>query len=217
MGYTVTLVLSYSIIPALIAGLVRFRYLKSRYWPIIASFALGSLNEVVSTLVISQGHSNALNNNIFYLFEALLLPIQFGKWGLFNSRRTLPLLLALFVVGWVWESTQLDIVSSFLCWFRIGSAAAFIFMSIVYVLKLIGGCSNPLLKEPGFVFCFGFCLYYLCILLTEFFLYDAAAYSLAFRDLLFRTLSFCNVIANFIYLTALLWVPRKPIYTTTYC
>lgn len=215
MEYTLNLVLSYSIVPAFVAALYKYQKVKPVYFPILCCLGLAVLNEVVSSIVINAGYSNALNCNIYYLLEALLLTLQFKSWGFFSGRKRLYyLLLGLFITVWVIENHSVSLLSSFLPYFRMLTAFIVVSMSLVHLFHLIVYSRKPISREPDYLFCFGFCVYFLSVLVTEAFIADVAPYSSSFQDLLFRTSILCNVIANTVYLIAILWIPGKPSFTS---
>jgi hypothetical protein len=215
MEYTLNLVLSYSIVPAFVAALFKYQKVKPVYFPILCCLGLAVLNEVVSSIVINAGYSNALNCNIYYLLEALLLTLQFKSWGFFSGRkRVYYLLLCLLITVWLIENRSVNLLSSFLPYFRMLTGFIVISMSLMHLFHLMVYTRKPISREPDYLFCFGFCVYFLCVLLTEVFITDVAPYSSGFRDLLFRTSIICNVIANTVYLIAILWIPAKPSFTS---
>lgn len=211
MSYILMVTLSYSIIPAVLFGVYKFRTIDRIYFPILVCIIFGFINEVTSTILISKGYSNAVNNNIYYLAETLLLLLQFKKWQLFDEYPSLfSTSVILTILVWLIENRSWHYINLFLPHFRSIGSMLVVVMSILTINKLIINHTEPLLRCPIFLFCTGFCLYFSTCLVVEVFLYYGSQTSILLRDAVFKAGSIINAVTNLIYLIAILWMPQKP-------
>lgn len=213
MAYIWIIILSYSIVPAVIAGIVLYRKTDKRFKPIIYLMWLGLINEIISTVVIAKGWGNALNCNVYILAESLLLCWQFKRWGLFEKRRGLLIVMILFaVVIWLWEYFIYSNLYVFGSYFRIFNALLVIVMSSIMASRLIHSYNGHLYKHAIFIFCAGFIFYYAVTLLVEIFMLYGELGTVAFRHLVFSCSAFINCFVNLIYFIAILCIPRRAHY-----
>jgi len=94
-----------SIFIAAIIGWVRFNRIDPAFRPFIACLWLGAVNESISICLSLRGMNNFANNNVYVLFEAILLLWQIRRWGGFGDKyRYFPLLAGLLVIAWIAEN-----------------------------------------------------------------------------------------------------------------
>ncbi len=211
MSYEQMVILGYTIAPAAMAAAWRWRKVEARYYPILVLLQLGFVNEIVSSVVIANGHSNAVNNNIFLLAEALLLLVQFKRLGLFVRRSSWYhfggfLMIAL----WIWENRNWQGLQVIGPVFIVVSSAMIVVMSIFCVNLLVISYTGVLLRSATFLFCCGFCCYFSTMLLLELFLSYGAGLSMELQAAAFKASCIVNAICNFLFLIAVLWIPQKP-------
>ncbi|RYY19352.1 MAG: hypothetical protein EOO04_22205 [Chitinophagaceae bacterium] len=208
--HIITMITSYSIIPAFIAALFKYQAVKERYLPFLFLLGVGLLNEIISTLLISIGEQTLLNSRIYILLEMFLLLCQFAWWGLFKRRKAiLYLISSVLVIIWFIESRSTEPIHSFLPVFRIITAFVLIVLSLRYIFSLMVYKEAPLKQEASFLIAIGSCCYFLPVLITEIFISEMSALSDAFKGTLFRTIGLFNIITNLIYLRAVLWITPK--------
>jgi hypothetical protein len=213
MSYTLMVILSYSILPAAVAAIFRFKYVAKEYYPIMLCIGIGLGNEVISTVLISHSYSNAMNSNLYSLAEALLILVQFRRWGLFFQHHSGFYAIGLcFCVFWGIENRSLHYFNSFLPYFKSFLSVCIVIMAIIEINKLIISYPGTLFKAPGFLICTGFCLFFTTSMLLEIFLFYGLTNTCVFRDMLFKSACIVNVVTNFLYLIAILWMPPKPRY-----
>ena len=87
-------------------------------------------------------------------------------------------------------------------------------MSIHINNMLIVTYRKKLLKNPVFLICSGFIIYFTYkILIEAFWLYGLKA-GKGFRINVYLLLTWINLIVNLIYALAMLWIPKKPQHIT---
>ena len=212
MDYSIVMIMSYSILPAALAGIIKLRQVDADYHPILLLLLLGLANEILSSLLIYNGYSNAVNTNIFLLLEVLLILWQFKCWGLYDEYVYLIKYIGLaLVLCWFfvfWKNGNLFL---FLPLFRYVASALIVIMSMLMIIKLTITYNGKLLRCSMFLFCTSFCIYFSTAVLVEVFLQMKAEISGEFKDAVFKSGSIVNVICNLIYLIAVLWMPKKPL------
>ena len=119
MKYPVIIISSFSIIIAAIIGWIRFKKINPAYYPFLYCIWLAFLNEIISVIFASRGHSDAINSNIYMLAEALLITWQFKNWGLFLRPKYLFTgILILFTLLWITESFFIKGITSYYLLFQ---------------------------------------------------------------------------------------------------
>lgn len=211
MGYSIVMIMSFSILPAAFAGLINLRHVETDYHPILFLLLLGVVNEILSSVLIFNGYSNAVNTNIFLLLEVLLILWQFRNWGLYDEYLYLFRYIAIaLVLGWFMMFWKSGNIFRFLPLFRYVASGVIVIMSMLMIIKLTITYNGKLLRSSMFLFCTSFCIYFSTAVLVEVFLQMKAEISGEFKDAVFKSGSIVNVICNLIYFTAVLWMPKKP-------
>ncbi len=211
MQYSWITLMSYTIMPAAIAGIILYRKIIPSYYPIIYLLWIGLVNECISTVLISHRHSNSFNNNIYALLESLLLLWQFKNWGLLKRNGFVLLMLAILIL-WPWENLWLKQIFVFGHFFRMGYALMILVLSMLLLVKTGLKSMGHFRRDAKVVFCSGFVIYYSVNLLIEILLYYGMVDSKELSDLIFQAASFINAFVNLIYLMAVLWIPKKPLF-----
>src|SRR5216110_770679 len=105
MNFTLAVIFSFSIFVAAIIGLIRFKRISPVYYPFLYCVWLGTVNEILSYILIRMGYSTAINISIYVLVESLLFTWQFKNWGLFRRSKILfPILIASLILFWSAEN-----------------------------------------------------------------------------------------------------------------
>ena len=210
MSYELMVALSYSIVLPVIGILYQYKRVDTLYRPVMLCIVIGLVNEVISSLVAKSGHSNALNNNIYCLAEALLLLTQFKRCGLFDKTSWIyPALCIFFAGAWMIENHNWDKLNQFAAFFHGLEGATIVVLSIIQINILVAHYEGRLISSAGFIFCGAFCFYFCNVILLEIFLEFGKGASAGLRDDVFKAYAYANVITNIIYLTAILCIPRK--------
>ncbi len=211
MAYTIIMIMSYSILPAALAGILKFRQTDAAYYPILILLTLGLSNEMLSSFLIYNGYSNAVNTNIFLLLEVLLILWQFKRWGLYDEYLFLvKYIVTALMLCWFFVYRKPEHLFQFFPLFRYVASGLIVIMSMLMIIKLTFTYNSKLLRCSMFLICTSFCIYYSIAVLVEVFLQIDAEISGEFKDAVFRSGSVVNVVCNMIYLIAVLWMPLKP-------
>ncbi|MBC7934556.1 MAG: hypothetical protein H7Y86_04235 [Rhizobacter sp.] len=211
MSYETMVILSYSILPAAVAVVFKLRMIEQIYYPFVVCILTGFINELISTYLISNGYSNATNNNVYSIIEALLILYLFRQWGLFQLHTNIFYVISIVLIAtWTYEHRSIDKLGLFLPHFKLMASICIVAMSIITMNKMIIEHNFSLLKAPEFLCCTGFCLYFSTRILMEIFFYYGIDGNIGLQDAVFKSASIINAVTNFLYLNAILWMPRKP-------
>jgi hypothetical protein len=173
---------------------------------------LGLFNEIISSIVIFQyGYSNAVNTNVYCLFESVLITFFFKKIGLFQRQeKWFIVIVTLYVMVWLVESF---LNLSFLrinSYFNILYSFVIVLMSISMINRLILEEKKSLLYNSIFLICVGFIIFFTYAVLVEIFWLYGFMLKSEFNVNIYRILTLINLFVNtVIYSLAILWIPRK--------
>jgi len=201
---------TFSIAFAVIIGWIRFQRTAPVFLPLLCILTLGLCNEILSHLLMYNGHPNALNSNIYLLLESVFIAWQFKKWGLF---RRAPwgfyVLSCLYILTWAVEGSFFSLTMRFSSYFIAAYSFFTVLLSISFINLLMGEEQGSFLKSPSFIICIGFIIYYTYAVLIEIFYLYGLKSGGEFGTNIYHIHTYINLLSNLIYATAFLWIPRK--------
>jgi hypothetical protein len=210
-------IFNFSIFIAAFIGCVRFRRIHPDYYPFLFLIWTGSINEVISTILIFSGYYNIVNFNIYNLIESLLATWLFYRWRLFDGNQKLyHSLLLTFSASWLLDIIFISGFSHFNSYFRIFYSFALILMSINMINRMLFKERINFLRNPVFIICSGFIIFYTLTVTTEAFYVYGLKLSLAFQANITYILMSANLFCNLIYALAILWMPRRQAFSLQY-
>jgi len=214
VSFYLYVIFSFTILIAGVIGLVRFRSIYKAYRPLLYFFWLAGVNEVLNYFLLINGRTTQINNNIYVLLEALLITWYFNKIKLFKSWPPLfYCLLTAFGVAWTLENLIFGAIDSVSLYFRVFYSFGIVLMSIHCINKIITTNRGLLLKNASFLTCVGFILYFTYKVLVEAFGIYGVSSSTHFQIVVYTILIYINVIVNFIYALAAIWMPKRQAFT----
>jgi len=214
MNFFLTAALSACIIIPAIIGLARFGKINKAYYPFIYCVWTGTINETLSIIIVSQHYSNSINGNIYLLLESFLLAWQFKRWNLFGSRNTWFIItLCSLLIVWCIENFIISEITLFNSYFRIFYCSLITFMSISVINRLIVTERKRLIKNPTFILCATFVMYYTLNVLSEIFWVYGNTQNKNFRLSIYDISVVTNFITIILYSLAILWMPIKQRFT----
>lgn len=213
MNYTLGTILTFTIVVPAIIGLVRFSKIHQAYYPFIFCIWLGLINETIGTIVISLGYYNIINFNIYLLIESILITWQFKNWNLFQKRKIVfPAIISGLIIFWT-INTAITNMKDFNSYFMIGYSFLISIMSISVFNRLIITERKSLIKNPVFIICVAYVIFYTSNVLSESFW----LYSFKNIDSFALGMNSMSMITNFftiiLYTFAILWMPKKQKFT----
>jgi len=196
-------------VPAVIA-LLRFRRIGMNYYPFIILLWIGACNEIITHYVATR--NNAINSNIYTLLEGLLILTFFSRLKLFdNNPLFYRLLLVLMVVWWIIEAVLVNPAKVFLSHYIIGHSLVIALLSVQMISRLVGQHIKNLWKQPVFLICFCFVIYFTYAILVEIF-WKYNLFSSSFKANVQLIMSIINIITNLVFALAILWIPKRQEY-----
>jgi hypothetical protein len=191
-----------------ITGWIRFRKVDPAFHPFIYLVSAGFLHEVWSIALLCNGYSNVLLFNCYLLAEALLLCWQFHRWDIIARKGAFVFLQVILTSWWAveWLFTP---PQSFSSYFIIFYSVAAVLLSITCINRLLFREAGPLLRNPIFLLCACFILYFGFSALTEIFWMTDLKNSKAFRIRIHALLSYVNLFTNLVYAIAIIWMPTR--------
>lgn len=210
MSYNIINLLSYSVGIASVLALLRFQRIPAEYRPFVYLLWAGLLTEIAAG-VLYNGRENIVPYNLFSLVEPVLILYQFRKWQLFERRRPLYLgLQGVFVLAWCLENLVFWHFAIFDSYFIIFYSFLVVLLSIHQINKLIVTTDFSLLRNPRFIICVGFIIYFTYSAVTEvFWRYGLDNEANQLRKGVSDFLVIVNLFTNLVYAFAVLWIPRK--------
>lgn len=214
MNYTLVVILSFSIAIPAVTGWVRFSRIGPAFYPFLLLLTCGFINEVVSYLLTRNGHSNAVNSNIYALMEGLLITIFFQRMRLFNKFQLFFYLISAFLTClWITDKLIISNIHQFSSYYSLGASFVYVFMSVSMINRLTLVEQQRLARNSVFIICLSFILFFTYALLVEIFWLYGLTSSGLFRHRVYSIMTCINVGVNLIYTLSILWIPRKQEYT----
>jgi len=202
--------LSQSVWIAGIIGAIRYRKIDSSYYPFIYFIWLGAFNDTLGLILINFGFYTSVNGNIYVLLEALLLTYFFKRLGIFKRAFTLYIaLITAHLLIWLFEVLLLRSIMEPVLYARIFFSFSIVLMSISCINQLLTTQRESLKKNPLFIICIGFIIFFTYkVLVNTFWLYGLKQ-SKSFVLNIYTILIYINLFCNLIYALATLWIPKK--------
>lgn len=212
MNFYISALLSATILIAGIIGGVRFNRVHHTYYPLLYFFWFAGFNELLSTGLAINHVNTILNGNVYVLLESFLITWYFKKTGIFKKPVLFYCILTAFGVFWVLENFIFSTIHQMAIYYRIFYSFVIVLMSIHTINQLITTSRGLLLKNSSFLVCIGFIAFYTYkVIIEAFFLYGLS--SIRFQIVVFDILVYINLVVNFIYALAALWMPKRQAFT----
>lgn len=197
------------------AGIIRFRYAGKEYLPFLILIWIGAFNDTLSLILAYTLKTNALNGNLYVLLEYSLLLYIFYNWN--NGKATWYIIwLALGVGGWVTDNFVYHSISDNNSFFRIAYSVITFFFAVDRFNKIVVFEKAQLFKNPQFLICTAFVVYYFCKAFAEI----PNAYHVPFDDVFYMRLwlglASMNFLSNITYGIAILCIQEKREFTVHY-
>lgn len=202
--------MSYSIVPAMLIGVIRFRVVDVRYRSFLYFIILAFLNEVCSSIVINGGGSNAFNTNIYMLAECLLLLHSMKLQAIHANRAkyyTIGGCIAILV--WLGDYIVAGNIFIFSSWYPVFYSILLVFGAIDLLNGLLVIERKKLIGSTKFWLCCGILVYFSYKTITEIFYGLHLYFSNSFATKIDLIMAVVNVLSNIMYAIAVLCMPKK--------
>lgn len=206
--------LSLSIIFAAIGGAIRFRKMDPSYHPFIYYALVSVFTETIVYIMTLNNYQDLLAPyvyNVFHLAEFFFLSWMFHNWGLFKRKKSLFIAINIFFLV-LYISTMYmrgyGKLNYFAC---IADSFALIFFSISAFNTMIVNDRVNIFKNAKFWICIGMIIYftYFILVYTEKLSFLDIKRSPDLNQKIWFVQAISNVLVNFLYAIAVIWIPRK--------
>ena len=217
MPLEVVVLLSFSVLIAAVIAFANFSKIRSIYYPFIYVIWLASLNEIITYILYKNGMYNIINSNIYCLLEALLLLWFFKNIGCFQLYKWMVHVLGItFIISWFVDNFVINqFGKEYSSWFILVYSFPVVLLSINAINRLLIR-ERELLRNPTFLICIGFIVFFTYRIVVEVFWVYGLAASLTFASKVYDILSIINLLCNLIYALAILWMQKKQAFTLQY-
>lgn len=191
------------------------------YYPFLYFAILSFLMELIVRFLTIRDMVTAhvLSLHIYSFIECYLFTWLFHNWGLFDRRRNVFIgILATFFVLWLVSSLLLHGIKEPNFYFLIIYSFALIFFSVNMFNKAVVHERGNILRNPKFLICLGIIIFYtffIMVCVTNLSVVKQSV-SRLFRANLQEINVYSNLLVNFLYAVAMLWIPRKQNFTTPF-
>ena len=201
---------AYSILVPFIIACIKIDRLNTIYKPFLFFVFAGFTSELLCSIHIWLHRPFYIVLNIYFLVQAYYVTWQFKNWGLFKKYwKVYWVLQAFYSLAWLLEDVYFDFTKYILSYFVIASNFIMAIMSISIINKLVIKVHGSLWKNPVFLICFAWLVFFTFSVLAEtFFKYGLQVPEFAGK--IYRIVQLTNVVTNIIFGIAILWIPSKP-------
>jgi hypothetical protein len=210
MNILVSFLLSQSIMVPIIMGTIRIKRLGKMYSPFFLLLLLGFLAELASFIFIDAFKmSNAPVIKVYSLLECCIILYQLYQWK--NSTKYLQLYISLAgicVLFWIIESIVFININTFSPYFRCFYAFIIILLSINQINAMMFNHEDALFKNPKFILCLSFIVYFLYQIIYEASYFVGSDKSIIANKIIIG-FDYINFAVNLLYAVALFFIPAN--------
>jgi len=213
MTATAIFFLSLSVLFPFLIGVLRWRVIRHRYYPLFIVFCLALLVELITRYALtSKNMAWVPGNNIYILAESILIPLQFIVWGyMHNKRKALFIVTGLLILGWIAEHLVLGHIDRLYPYFRMCYSLLIVLLSINMLNYLVIHEERNLSRHPVFIICTGFIIFFTYQLVYEGIYHVVSNLESINTSKLNTAFSIINAACNILYGIAFLLVPSRNI------
>jgi hypothetical protein len=194
---------------AAVIAIIRIRNIDRQFLPFVFLVWSAASAELISTQFSQRGYTNAPVVNLYSLAEFLLIIWQFARWRLFTNKNILLGLATGAVILWTVENLLVSDMQKFNTYTVILFGFVFVLFSISMLNRIIINESGSLLKNPIFLLCLAFIIYFTFSSIVEIFWIYGLDKSKAFRASIYNIFVYVNLFINLLYTVVMLVIPKK--------
>ncbi len=168
MGVLINFILSQAIVIPIIMALIRIKKIDKIYYPLLILLLIGLLSELASFICINVFKTNAPVIKIYSLVECCIILYQLYLWK--NGARYRPMFVMLglvCVIFWIVETIVFKNINTFSPYFRVFYAFIIVLLSINQINAMMFYQNVSLLKNPVFIICLAFIIFFLYQIIYE--------------------------------------------------
>lgn len=214
MNFVLAVIINFSVLIAGIVAIIRYKRIHKSYYPFLYFIWVGCINEVLSFFLVKKGFHTYINNNIYVLVESILIIYFFKKLKVFKRNDNLFLfILSGLTILWIFENLIQSKILTVSVFFRISYSFIIVLLSITTINSLITTIRKNILTNANFLICASFIIYFTFKILVEAFWLYGLNSSIKFQSAVYNIMIYINLLCNLIYTLAIIWMPRKQIFT----
>lgn len=196
-----------------LTGLLRWRIISRRYYPLFILFSLALLVELVNGYAITSKNSGWIPvNNLYVLVESIFIPLQFVVWGyMCRKLNAFYIIAGILVLGWMAEHLLLGDITRLHPYFRMFYSLMIVLLSINTINYLVIQEESNLVRHPVFIICTGFIIFFTYQLVYEGIYNIVSDLKSIDTSKLNTAFSIINAVCNILYGIAFLLVPARNI------
>ena len=213
MTATTIFFLSLSVLFPFLIGLLRWRIIRQRYYPLFIVFCLALLVELVTRYALtSKVMAWIPGNNLYVLAESILIPLQFIVWGyLHKKRKALYIVTAILTLSWMTEHLVTGHITRLYPYLRMFYSLLIVLLSINMLNYLVIHEERNLIRHPVFIICTAFIIFFTYQLAYEGIYHIVSNLESINTSKLNAAFSIINAVCNILYGLAFLLVPSRNI------
>lgn len=217
MNFELSFLFSYSILLTGLVAFICFSNIPKPYYPFIFLIWIGCINEMLSHWLLTHNRNNIINSNIYSLIESICFLWFFKNLRTFDKMKVLfHTLLILFCVSWIFESFILHTFGTgFNSYFTVIYSFPLVILSI-HTINTILLTENEILRNSKFLIAIGIIVYFTYSVITEVFWFYGHKISAAFFTKVYAIMIWINMVTNFVYALAILWMKKRQAFTLRY-
>lgn len=216
MPYVLSVIMAFSIMMPAFAGLYRYQYLQPDDRLFVLILWLGVLNELASLASVYTTGTNAVTFNCYILAENLLLVLMFYHWDIRASRSKAFITGSTLLIVWLLDNVYNGNIQNFYGVFGLYCSLVMMYYCIRHISRCIVFDNNSLLLNGRCLICIGLLVYFSIKIISDTFFITQLGISSQLEAQIISIVSIMNVIANLIYLYAILCLKQKAGFTLEY-
>lgn len=198
----------YSILLPSVAAIIRYKSVLKDFRPFFWLLWIGLFNETISLISVYTIRSNMVNSNIYVLLEYGLILFLFYRWSESRPGRFIVLGGAGLMV-WLLDNVVMHRLTGNNSLFREFYSFVIVFLSTEVIFRVLVNEMSALYKNAMFLISVGFLFYFGFKAYVESFNVLHIGLRKETLNTLWKFLYFVNVVANLIFTTAVLCMPKK--------
>jgi hypothetical protein len=203
---------SYTIILAVIIGVVRFKKILETYRLFIYMIIIGLAIEIISYISIALDYSyiSRIATNFYVLFEYFLIFFLFKRWGVFTAYKSMFRIINIVILFiWVADNFLINTITETNSFFRVCYSTVLVLLSNNHLSRVMSLVQRNIHKNADFIICVTFILYFSSRAVFEVFYFIKAPFSNNFYLYIFLIFLSINILSNLLYAYAMLCLPTK--------
>ncbi len=214
MSFELAVILSFTILIPGLFSLVRYAHIHRSYYPFLYLIWLGCINELLSFILVMNRINSSINSNIYVLAASLLIVYFLKRQNAFkNFKHLFWAIINGLIILWVIENIILGKLTSVSVFFRIIFALIIVLLSITLINNSISNVRKNILTNSEFLISTAFIISFTFKILVETFWLYGLNSSPNFQIFVYDIMIYINVLCNLFYSFAILWMPKKQIFT----